>query len=295
MGVAAIGDLNNDGFLDVQVGNNIYFSSGNSNNWIKLNLEGVQSNRNGIGARVEIYGSWGKQIRDVQAGIGFRHMGTLNVQFGIGAAATIDSVIVKWPSGQIDLICSPTINTNLLLVEGNGTLPNADFAVNFNTINAGESIIFSDLTSDCPTNWVYTISPSSGWQFTNGTTISSQNPEIQFNNSGTYILSLTASNSNGQSLNSDSEVINVLSTNGVNELNFKEISIYPNPTSEKLNINVTSKFQLKELKLFSSFGALVQISEPTKIIDVSLLSTGIYFIEFCSINNEVVRLKFIKD
>jgi hypothetical protein len=61
MGVAAIGDLNNDGFLDVQVGNNIYFSSGNSNNWIKLNLEGVQSNRNGIGARVEIYGSWGKQ------------------------------------------------------------------------------------------------------------------------------------------------------------------------------------------------------------------------------------------
>ena len=295
MGVAAVGDLNNDGFLDVQVGNNIYFSSGNSNNWIKLNLEGVQSNRNGIGARVEIYGSWGKQIRDVQAGIGFRHMGTLNVQFGIGAAATIDSVIVKWPSGQIDLICSPTINTNLLLVEGNGTLPNADFAVNFNTINAGESIIVSDLTSDCPTNWVYTISPSSGWQYTNGTTISSQNPEIQFNNSGTYILSLTASNSNGQSLNSDSEVINVLSTNGVNELNFKEISIYPNPTSEKLNINVTSKFQLKELKLFSSFGALVQISEPTKIIDVSLLSTGIYFIEFCSINNEVVRLKFIKD
>lgn len=295
MGVAAVGDLNNDGFLDVQVGNNIYFSSGNSNNWIRLNLEGVQSNKNGIGARVEVYGSWGKQIRDVQAGIGFRHMGTLNVQFGIGTADSIDSIIVKWPSGQVDLICSPTINTNVFIKEGIGSLPNSDFMVSSNTIDAGEFVSVSDLTTNCPINWEYTISPTIGWELINGTSVSSQNPQIQFNNTGTYTLSLSAANSNGQSLNLDSEVINVLSTIGIDELANNEISIYPNPTNEKLNISVTSKFQLKELKLFSSFGALVQISEPTKIIDVSSLSTGIYFIEFCSINNEVVRLKFIKD
>ncbi len=295
MGVAAIGDLNNDGFLDVQVGNNIYFSGGNSNNWIKLNLEGVQSNRNGIGARVELYGNWGKQIRDVQAGIGFRHMGTLNVQFGIGTENSIDSIIVKWPSGLKDVICSPSINTNFFIKEGSGALPNSEFTVNSNTINTGESVSVSDLTSNCPIDWNYAISPSTGWEFINGTTVSSQNPEIQFNNPGTYTLSLITSNSNGQSLNSDSEVINVLSTNGINELNYNEISIFPNPTSEKLNINVTPNYQMKEIKIYSSFGSLVQINEPAKSIDVSSLSTGIYFIEFWSIKNEVVLYRFIKN
>jgi hypothetical protein len=295
MGVAAIGDLNNDGFLDVQVGNNIYFSSGNSNNWIKLNLEGVQSNRNGIGARVELYGNWGKQIRDVQAGIGFRHMGTLNVQFGIGTENSIDSIIVKWPSGLKDVICSPSINTNFFIKEGSGALPNSEFTVNSNTINTGESVSVSDLTSNCPIDWDYAISPLTGWEFINGTTVSSQNPEIQFNNPGTYTLSLIASNSNGQSLNSDSEVINVLSTNGVNELNYSEISIFPNPTSEKLNINVKPNYQMKEIKIYSSFGSLVQVNEPAKFVDVSSLSTGIYFIEFWSIKNEVVLYRFVKN
>jgi PKD repeat protein len=299
MGVAAIGDLNNDGFLDVQVGNNIYFSSGNSNNWIKLNLEGVQSNRNGIGARVEIYGSWGKQIRDVQAGIGFRHMGTLNVQFGIGTENSIDSIIVKWPSGLKDVICSPSINTNFFIKEGSGALPNSEFTVNSNTINTGESVSVSDLTSNCPIDWNYAISPSTGWEFINGTTVSSQNPEIQFNNPGTYTLSLIASNSNGQSLNSDSEVINVLSTNGVNELNFKEISIYPNPNNQNvLSVSLNKEVNKGSISMFNLQGQLISsqaivAENGTKhfTLNVEHLGTGVYFIEFnFNGNKEVKRL-----
>ena len=55
----SVGDLNNDGFLDIRNGNTVYMSDKNSNNWITINLQGIQSNSNGIGARVEIYGSWG--------------------------------------------------------------------------------------------------------------------------------------------------------------------------------------------------------------------------------------------
>src|SRR5690606_359375 len=62
IGVGAIGDFNNDGFLDIQSGGVLRINSGNGNNWIKMNLQGVQSNRNGIGARVEIHGPWGIQI-----------------------------------------------------------------------------------------------------------------------------------------------------------------------------------------------------------------------------------------
>src|SRR5690606_2927347 len=69
----AVGDLNNDGFLDVQSGGTVYFNNGNNNNWIKFSFEGIQSNRNGIGARVEIHGAWGMQIREVRSGDGFRN------------------------------------------------------------------------------------------------------------------------------------------------------------------------------------------------------------------------------
>lgn len=113
-----IGDLNNDGFLDIQNGNIILMNAGNTNKWLKVTLKGTQSNRNGIGARVEIYGSWGKQIRDIQSGTGFGNMSTLNAHFGIGQATAITKVIVRWPSGVVDVINNVTPNTTLNVIEG---------------------------------------------------------------------------------------------------------------------------------------------------------------------------------
>ncbi|MCX8522915.1 FG-GAP-like repeat-containing protein [Chryseobacterium formosus] len=113
-----IGDLNNDGFLDIQNGSNILMNNGNTNKWLKVTLQGTLSNRNGIGARVEIYGSWGKQIRDVQSGVGFQNMNTLNTHFGIGQATAITKVVIKWPSGLVDTINNVTPNTTLHVVEG---------------------------------------------------------------------------------------------------------------------------------------------------------------------------------
>ena len=118
----SIGDLNNDGFLDIRNGGTVYMNNGNANNWIKINLQGVQSNGNGIGARIEIYGAWGKQIRDVRSGDGFRYMNTLNAHFGIGTATEIDSIYIKWPSGNVDHITDPTINEELTVVEGSSPL-----------------------------------------------------------------------------------------------------------------------------------------------------------------------------
>jgi hypothetical protein len=114
----AVGDINNDGFLDFLNGSIVKLNPGNNNNWIKLNLKGTTSNSNGIGARVEIYGTWGKQIRDVRSGDGFEFMSSLNPHFGIGAAAAIDKVIVRWPSGIVDTILNPSINQSLLVIEG---------------------------------------------------------------------------------------------------------------------------------------------------------------------------------
>lgn len=122
----AIGDLNNDGFLDVQYDNQVYFNVPNGNNWIKINLQGIQSNRNGIGARVEIYGPFGKQIREIKSGNGFSQQSTLNAHFGLGTATVVTKIIVRWPSGLVDTILNPTINDASIIVEGS-TLASESF------------------------------------------------------------------------------------------------------------------------------------------------------------------------
>ncbi|MGK0286684.1 MAG: hypothetical protein ACI9GM_001735 [Salibacteraceae bacterium] len=114
----AVGDVNNDGFLDIFRSGNIYVNNTTANNWIKINTLGTDSNINGIGARVEIMTPAGKQVRDVRSGEGFEFMSSLNTHFGIGTETSIDNITIYWPSGVVDFIANPTINTTLTIVEG---------------------------------------------------------------------------------------------------------------------------------------------------------------------------------
>jgi ASPIC and UnbV/FG-GAP-like repeat/Secretion system C-terminal sorting domain len=152
IGVGAVGDLNNDGFLDILNGGTVRYAVPNGNNWIKLTFQGIQSNSNGIGARVELYGPWGKQIRDVRSGEGFEYMSTLNAHFGIGTATEISQAIIRWPSGVVDTINNPAINQTLNVVEGStlstNSFTSATFSIspvpakNVISIQANDSISF---------------------------------------------------------------------------------------------------------------------------------------------------------
>jgi hypothetical protein len=193
--VSAVGDLNNDGFLDFQSGNTIRISSGNSNKWLKLNLRGIQSNSNGIGARVEIYGSWGKQIRDVRSGEGFKYMSSLNVHFGIGTATSIDQVIVRWPSGIVDTYNQVSPNQKLSVVEGS-TLG----------VNSYENSVFTMYPNPVKNNITIAINTANPVEFTTAeiydltgrrvqlTAVNNLNINVDDLSTGTYILKLTDSN-----------------------------------------------------------------------------------------------------
>lgn len=293
--VGAVGDLNNDGFLDIQNGTTVFYNQPNGNNWIKMNLKGIQSNSNGIGARVEIHGAWGKQIRDVQSGIGFRHMGTLNPHFGIGLATGVDSVIVRWPSGQIDVICNPEINSTLYLEEGSGLVPMAEFSVSANEVTAGDIVAVTDESTICPNAWSWDVQPATGWAFVNGTDATSQNPEIQFNNYGLYTVTLTAYNQNGGSIEFPSEEIMVNSAVGIYDFTASDIKIFPNPTSGELNIEFAGSIENARMAVVSTIGAeVMSYTAVPNSINVENLSNGTYFLVILLPNGEKRTTLFVK-
>ncbi len=127
----AIGDFNNDGFCDVVVINSlpnnssVWQNSGNMNNWVKLELIGVQSNRDGIGSKIEVFNGTEHFIRSTHCGHSYLSQNSGILTIGVGTTLIVDSIIIKWPSGTVDVMRN--INTNRWYrVEEGGTITNSE-------------------------------------------------------------------------------------------------------------------------------------------------------------------------
>jgi hypothetical protein len=171
-----IGDFNNDGFLDVIRGDAIIINNGNDNNWLKINTIGNNSNRNGIGARVEIHGDFGVRIREVRAGQSFSPMSSLTTHFGIGQHDHIDLLVIKWPSGVVTSVPNPAINTTINVQEFGCLLPSVELTV-------------SGPTNLCPGNTVTLSAPEgfAAYNWSNGETT----PSIVASAAGNYSVVLS--------------------------------------------------------------------------------------------------------
>ncbi len=103
------GDYNNDGFVDMLVGNwedyanNLYVNEGNDNNWLAVKLEGTSSNRSAMGATVRVLSNIGEkkmwQSRTVRTSGGHRSQNSLKLEFGLAHAGKVDSLVIEWSSG----------------------------------------------------------------------------------------------------------------------------------------------------------------------------------------------------
>jgi hypothetical protein len=74
--------------------------STDTGHWLELRLKGTKSNRDGIGARVTIFAGGKQQMQERVASSGYLSQNDGRLHFGLGAAAVVDKMEIRWPSGR---------------------------------------------------------------------------------------------------------------------------------------------------------------------------------------------------
>jgi hypothetical protein len=102
---AAYADFDHDGDLDIVLSTNngpAYLfrnDGGNRNHWLHLRLVGTRSNRDGIGAKVTVESSGGRQSQMVHSGSSYCSQSELALTFGLGRDSKASTINIEWPSG----------------------------------------------------------------------------------------------------------------------------------------------------------------------------------------------------
>ena len=124
---AAFGDYDDDGDVDIFVVNSteradLLRNEGGSGhgNWLRVQTVGARSNRDGVGARIEIHAGGLHQIREIKTGSGLYGQNDMRASFGLGQHARIESLEVRWPSGVVDRLQDVSVNRTLTIKEGVG-------------------------------------------------------------------------------------------------------------------------------------------------------------------------------
>src|SRR5437588_2856316 len=122
----AVGDFDNDGFLDVLISNNgeapilLHNKGGNRNNWLGLQLVPTKSNPASVGAIITWQAGGVKRSRLKTAGGSYLASHDPREVLGIGSASRFDSVEIRWPGGKVDTMTNLSLNTYIKVVEGEG-------------------------------------------------------------------------------------------------------------------------------------------------------------------------------
>lgn len=130
----AVADLDRDGRMDMVVSNLaapplVYRNATpQTGNWIELRLEGngETTNRSAIGSRVELRTGLNVQIREVAGGNGFNAQSTLLLHYGVGRAAKVDEISVRWTDGQVQTFRNIDVNRIYHLRQGSESLASVD-------------------------------------------------------------------------------------------------------------------------------------------------------------------------
>ena len=107
---ACFADYDSDGKVDAYLvnlgaqGTLLQNTSVDTGHWIAIKLTGTKSNRDGIGARIEVFSGGKRQTAERVAGSGYLSQNDSRVHFGLGSSATVDQLIIHWPSGRVQTL-----------------------------------------------------------------------------------------------------------------------------------------------------------------------------------------------
>ena len=129
----AMADYNQDGKIDIAVNNANSFNGFNpfqvwenlhttSFNWLKINLEGVDANREGVGSWIEVWRDGNKYVRYTHCGIGYLSQQSTTEMIGLNTSTVVDTLIVKWLSGNVNKMYDVAANQTLNIVENTAPL-----------------------------------------------------------------------------------------------------------------------------------------------------------------------------
>ena len=123
-------DYDLDGSLDVFFGaddaynptriGGLYRNTANANHWLRVELAGSQSNRNGIGSLLKGIAGDLRQTRQILGGKGY-DQDELVAHFGLGQRTQMDTLEIRWPSGQVDALANIPADQKIRIFEGNET------------------------------------------------------------------------------------------------------------------------------------------------------------------------------
>jgi len=120
----AVGDYDNDGREDVLVVDSegtpllLHNDCATPGHWLGVRLVGVRSNRDGIGALLTASFGGRKLLRLCHTDGSYLSASDKRVHFGLGAATTVDSLTVRWPSGLVQTVKSPPTDKYITVTEG---------------------------------------------------------------------------------------------------------------------------------------------------------------------------------
>jgi PKD repeat protein len=185
------------------------------------------------------------------------------------------------PSGQV------TDDTSLVIVVL-PALPVAAFSANPTSSEINSDVVFTDLTTNNPTQWL--------WTFEGGTPPTSdvQNPTVYWTVQGAYDVSLTAINEGGSNSITLSDYITITDHTGITDLINGSGKIYPNPTSHQLTVEASN---LESITIVDVLGKIVysqSAKSDKETVDVSNLLKANYFIKVKTAEGEITKSITIK-
>ena len=120
---AAYADYDNNGTLDILVTENNgpahLIRNNNINNYLRVKIKSINSNRDGIGTKLIAITKDGRMTRKVKTGSSFMSHSETTITFGLGENRTVDSLYVYWPNNKTDIFLDIESSQEILLVESN--------------------------------------------------------------------------------------------------------------------------------------------------------------------------------